>query len=496
MRAPSIQTISFLFLLTLGFVVSFSFPSTYDPDIWWHLKTGEWILTNGAVPWVDPFSHNTGDHRWIAYSWLAEVMFYVVDRADPLLGLHFLHGTVALAMVGVLYFHSRLASGSPRLALLFCGLIAIPIFPWVARPQIFSFLFVAITMFLLWLGQNRDKRALWLLVPLMALWANLHIYFVLGLCLVWLHVMWPWLVWLASADKKTSRASTSAVVIAFLATLAPLVNPYGVMLYDEAFRLVAHGALDWPAEVITELQSPNFHHWSRQVFLGWIFLAFLAFIMPGKPVTWISVLIYMVLLYRALLYGRDVPYFVIVMLPIAVERYASFNNSTWRRFVSVSQPFLTRLPWPKAVLLWTVSVVAIISYAVLPLRYQALSETLIQRRAFTYPEAAVDFLLKLKPPGPLYNSINWGGYLIYGLAPDYRVYIDGRTQLYSRAIWDSHDLVRHGRPGWEKALEDSGARVILWRRDEPLVSLLAFSSKWNKVYEDEEAVVFVKQVGQ
>lgn len=492
MIAPSIQTLSFLFLLVLGFVVGFSFPSTYDPDIWWHLKTGEWILTNGAVPWGDPFGNNTAELRWIAYSWLSEVVFYLLDRLDSLLGLRFLHGAVAMAMVGVLYVHARLASGKPRLALLFCALIVIPIFPWVARPQIFSFLFVAITMLLLWLSQHRDKRAWWLLVPLMTVWANLHIYFVLGLCLIWLHIAWPWATWLI-AGRTQSLPPLKGLVVALLATVAPLLNPYGPALYDEAFRLMAHGASDWPSEVITELQSPNFHDWPRQVFFVWVVLIFLSFVFSGRPVSTLHVLLYIGLLYRSLQYGRDTPYFVIIMLPIAVERYAGLHNLAWQRLVSITQPLLMRLSWPRATLQWTIALVATMAMVALPLRYRFLNEMLLQQRDFTYPAAAVDYLLKNRPEGPLYNELGWGGYLIYGLAPVYRVYIDGRTQLYSRSFWESHDLVRRGRPGWEGVLEESGARVILWRKDGTLISLLRLSSTWRQVYEDADAVVFVKR---
>lgn len=172
-------------------------------------------------------------------------------------------------MLGVLYLHARLASGKQRLALLMCALTVIPIFPWVARPQIFSFLFVAVTLLVLWWGRHRNERAWWLLPPLMVLWANLHIYFVLGLGLVWLHMLWPWLTRRAQG-QSVDRAAKLGVAAAAVATLAPLLNPYGPALYDEALRLMIHGARDWPADVIVELQSPNFHDWPRLVFsAGW-----------------------------------------------------------------------------------------------------------------------------------------------------------------------------------------------------------------------------------
>lgn len=493
LQAPSVHALSLLFLILLAFLLGFSFPSTYDPDIWWHLKTGEWITTHGEVPWEDPFGANTAGVRWVAYSWLAEVLFYHVDRLDPVFGLRFIQGVLAAATAGVLYVHARAVSGQARLALVLTFLFLVPVIGWAARPQLFSFLFMAIAMLSLWWGQNRDHRAWWLLPPLMALWANVHIYFVMGLGLIWLLLAWPWLNWALSRFPRGGQPSLEGPVLSLVASLAPLLSPYGPALYAEAFHLALHGSTDWPADVIRELASPNFHDWPGQVFMGWVVLIFLAFVYGPKPPHPLVMLLFIALLYRALQHVRDIPYVLLIMLPFLAEHLAQIRQSRWRRIFTGSQGWAVMLSRPRALIHWSLAACAAVAFAALPIRLSAHAEQFMQHRDYSYPEAAVAYLLKHRPDGPLYNTLDWGGYLIHELARVYPVYMDGRTQLYTATHWETHDLVRHGRPDWEKELERSGARVVLWGTDQPLTSLLRLSSRWQLVHEDKVAVVFVKR---
>ncbi len=495
MPAPSIQTLSFLFLLALAFVLGFAYPSTQDPDIWWHLKTGEWIIANGTVPWTDPFAAHTVGMRWVAYSWLAEVFFYVVDRWDSFQGLRFIQGAVAAATVAVLYFHARAASQNPRLSLMLCALFLVPIVPWLARPQMFSFLFTALTMFLLWWGENRDQRAWWALPVVLLFWANLHIYFVFGLGLIWLFLFWPWLAWFVGG-RKDSHPSYLGILIVLITTAAPLINPYGLTLYDEAFHLALHGTSDWPASAIRELASPNFHEWPRKVFILWIGLGLFAFVVPDNKPPVLIVLLFLAILYRALQHVRDVPYLLVVMLPILAVRLSDIKNLRWRQFISGNSPPMQLKFWPQSILHWVLALCAIAVFSAMPLRFSIQKKELSKHRVDRYPAAAAAYIRAANLEGPIYNSLNWGGYLIYAITPDYRVYIDGRTQLYSAAFWDAHNTVRQGKPGWEEGLDSSGARIVIWDREEPLAALLRQNSKWLLVYEDGEADVFVKRTAK
>lgn len=492
--APSVTALVFVFLLTLAFALGFSWPSTKDPDIWWHLKTGGWIIGHGAVPWTDPFGANTEGVRWIAYSWLPEVLFHLADKADPVAGLRYIPAVVLAATAAVLYIHARATSGSARLAAILVTLFLIPVVPWAVRPQIFSFLFMAATMLCLWWGSERHRKAWWLLPPLFFIWANVHIYFIVGLGLVTLITLVRWLAQ-RFGPQQGERPPLPGMLALSLCFLAPLLNPYGYALYGEALQLAIHGAQEWPAKSIRELASPNFHYWPAKVFLAWVVSAVLVFICSDKRPSALTGILFAGLLYQALQHIRDMAYFIIIMLPIMAAHLAHVRSGAVQRLLvrEPATPLFTKLPAARAALHWLLALAAGLVVISAGMALRANTEELLRHRDDVYPAGAVEFLLKHRPPAPLYNSLDWGGYLINRLSPAYQVYIDNRTQLYSNAFWETHDQVRLGKSRWSENLAASGAQAVLWAQDTPLASLLRVDPDWQLVYEDETAVVFVRK---
>ncbi|HEX8978944.1 MAG TPA: hypothetical protein VF811_04480 [Parasulfuritortus sp.] len=493
LRAPTSHALATAALLIAAFALGLSYPSTRDPDIWWHLKTGEWIVQHGAVPWSDPFGAHTAGVLWVAYSWLAEVWFYLIDRYDPALGLKAIQGLVAAATLGLVYVQAHCRSRRPRLALLATAFAVVPLIPWWARPQMFSFLLMAATMLVLWWGQNRARRAFWFLPPIMALWANLHIYFVVGLGLMWLLLLWPWLSWLLEGRRRDPLPSAYGLGIALAASLAPLLNPYGATLFREILPLAAHATDNWPRNVIQELQSPDFHNWAGQMLFLWIALFSLAFAGSGRRPPALTLLLFLVLLFRALFAIRDIPFFIIVMLPLAVEHVAAAWPQPGQA-ASLASSFVSPVAVAKGVAHWLIAVLLALLLAAPFVKYDRERGRLLQERDKDYPAGAVAYLLKARPSGPMLNDFNWGGYLIHALSPAYPVYIDGRNQLYRRAFWDEYDKLRQCKPGWQKRLDATGARVVLWQADAPLAALLRLSPEWTVRYADGNAVVFVKSI--
>ena len=487
MKSPSVQLLLVLYLVSLAFVLGMGWPWPHDPDIWWHLKTGEWIAAHHAVPWTDPFGANTQGAQWIAYSWLAELMFHWIDQAQPMLGLHLLQGCIVAATVGILFFHAHARSGSFRSAMLLATLFLAPMTPWVARPQIFSFLFTALTMLILWWGRHRNARVLWFLPPLMVVWANIHVYFIVGIGLMALHFLEDW--------KRLPGQKFPHGVLLLLCLLAPLLNPYGVHLYEEVFLLAKHGSDGWAAGAIRELASPGFHDWPMKIFFLWVALGCAALMLSEKKPGMATLLLFIGLLYQALQHRRDIPYFVIVTMPIIADYLAHLPWQSWRDFFSQGQyaPWL-RLSAPRALIHWLAALGVLAVILVPQHRMPNASDRFRAEHRRTEMAGAVEYLLRARPPGPLYHSLTWGGYFIYTLTPAYKIYLDGRTQLYSRRFWEAHDRVRLGRPDWEKKLDDSGARTVIWEKDDPLASLLRLSPRWTVAWSDEHAVIFLKRV--
>lgn len=108
------------------------------------------------------------------------------------------------------------------------------------------------------------------------------------------------------------------------------------------------------------------------------------------------------------------------------------------------------------------------------------------------PVKAVHFIQENKPAGPLFNSYNWGGYLIYKLWPAYPVYIDGRTDLYDDAFIRRYLNVVAGGEGWQHTLDQDGVNVVLIESDSTLAKFLKSDPAWSIRYQDAIATVFVR----
>jgi hypothetical protein len=196
-----------------------------DGDTGWHIRAGELILQTGRVPVADPFSFSRPQEPWFAWEWLADVVFAQAWRWRGLAGVAALAGVVlALAATATLGRILRRGCG------LWIGLtatmaaVSASSIHYLARPHVFSILFYTISLWILAEDRDRKSRLVWLLVPLTALWTNLHAGFVawlatLGLLVLFCGTQRDWL--------GLRRYGTLAV----LCSLASLLNPYGWQLH-------------------------------------------------------------------------------------------------------------------------------------------------------------------------------------------------------------------------------------------------------------------------
>jgi hypothetical protein len=113
--------------------------------------------------------------------------------------------------------------------------------------------------------------------------------------------------------------------------------------------------------------------------------------------------------------------------------------------------------------------------------------------AENFPVAAVEFMRANKLPQPIYNEYGWGGYLIWKLSPDYKVYIDGRADVYGDAFLEEFLKTYDGISNWRAPLDRHAVRTVMIDPNAALANLLKQDAAWSKVFEDHQAVIFVKQ---
>jgi hypothetical protein len=232
--------------LAAGVATLFALRRLSDPDTWWHLASGRWIARHWAVPHTDTLSFTVPDHPWINVQWLFDLLLYGLQQAGgaPLLVLASA-ATWGLAIV-LLVRNLRLAVGPVWTCIVTLWVATISWERFAARPEMLSFVLLQVVLWLFATRARRDGRNLWLLVPLMALWANTHALFVIGELVIVCHlaaaVATRMSVVPAGWRRATSEsADTTKRVLAAgaVAVLATVANPYTVegMLFP--FKLMS-----------------------------------------------------------------------------------------------------------------------------------------------------------------------------------------------------------------------------------------------------------------
>ena len=471
-------TSRWVLMLVLLYVAAatFALKPIIDPDIWWHLRTGQWVVDHGSVPHTDPFSMYGADRPWVAYSWLFGVLLYGMHGLLGLMGvaLYTLLGSLAVTtalLCLVLHFETRVPVA---LALTAAGLAAIG--PTLApRAYLFTVCFFIVEIYVLFFVRETGRlRPLWVLPPLFALWANLHVQFVHGLFVLGLAMADSLLVGLVRRDDRIDRHRVPLRPLAMTiaaCTLATLATPYGIGLYR---AVVEHSGQRAIYKYINELSSPPFRGPAEWVFLA---LALGAAFSLGRQ--------------------RRVEPFPLLMLAGA----AYFSFLAWRDawFLTIVSVAIIASTWgerrqPRRRLSRAGAVATAVGVAVgvaIILGARTLSAATFEAAVATvYPAGATEAIRQGKYPGPLFNDFNWGGYLIWRL-PEYRVSMDGRANLHGdKRVQRSVDTWT-GR-SWESDEELQSARLVIAGSKGILAQFLSRDARFKTVYRDDVASVFTR----
>lgn len=466
-------------LLFLPALVCFFRDVVDDPDVWWHLRAGQWIFQHGAWPTVDTFSFYGAGNSWAAYSWIPELLLYGLYEAFGLRGLVLYTAGLSVAIVAA--FHGlawRLTENSLLAVVLTLagalGLICLE----TPRPWLFSILLFVVELHLLLVaGRTGNRRLLLWLVPLFAFWANVHIQFVLGLVVLGMAVAEPLLVrvpWIRRLDDGSSKISFRWMLLIFgLCLAATLLNPYHYHLYEVAAQLVGQASL-W--NLIQELGAMPF-----QSVDNWIVLAVTigaAFAMGRKGrVRLLLWLLLAMAVYFSFRSRRDA--WIVLFVGLAVLAYTAPKAM-----------FPKNLPLPRP---WKWAVAGLVAAGVVGGSLLASESKLQQEIAKQYPVQAVKFVAGQGCSGPMFNPFDWGGYLIFNL-PHVPVSIDGRTMVHGEERLLRHAQTVRGREGWQLDPELARARLIVLRRAGTLAVLVRLDDRFRLIYEDSVAVVFSRDI--
>jgi len=499
---PSLNDFAFLVPAILLFCLMGGVASMLvDADTGWHIRAGEWILDNRRLPTADFFSFTKPGQPWFAWEWLWEVSFAWLYRLAGMAGV-ILANLVMLCLTSMhlLQLVRRRSKNNP----IACGVTVLALLGmssyFFARPQLVSFLFAVILLKLLDRARESGRDLTWIVVPLFIVWANVHPGFAAGIIILAAHTAGDLANALTTSecDRRVDLLARfrRSLLITAACIVAPLVNPYGPRLYAHMFSFLSDS---YAFNHIGEYKVVDFRTGPGRMFELMLFLGAPAAIFRLLKRDFAVPVLFLAWAHLALTAQRNIPFFMIVMAaPVTIwleEMVAAYYRAPIgdpiREFASVPQILDGEMTVEDRVrrfpLLSTLAMVWIFMLLRTP---GSPPKFRPQYDPQIYPQGAIAAVRQMGPSTRMVTTDIWGGYLIYRLYPDVRVFWDGRADFYGPTYNLAALDALMGRPGWEKTLAENRITAVLVPVNQPLASLLVQSGDWHIVYKDQVAILF------
>lgn len=458
----------YLFFLGVGDIM------LRDADTLWQIKIGQWILEHRALPTTDIYSFTRAGEPWISSSWLSQVLFALVYEPSNWSGVVILT-SLAIGATAAIFVHLLEPYLEPaRAFLLVTPLLFMSMGHFLARPHMLALPVMVAFVGGLLAAADRRTAPSWLLLPLMALWANLHGGFVMGLALIGAIGLDA----LASADRKDRFALAARWAVFGLAALAAACcTPYGWNTLLASTKILSLGKL---LSMIWEWMPADFS--SLDLFgaslLGLIAIGYYS----GLVLSWTRILLLLGLVWAALNHVRNIEAFALLTPLVLAKPFAEqlgVTRAVALRAADARSSFAVSAIAALAIVAagWSITR----SYAT-PYRYAFIGNQ--------SPAAAVD-VLERRHAQRIFSTAPIGGYLI---TRNIKTFIDGRAELYGEQfVLDYFDAVEG------KNVETLLRLLDTYRIDATLLNPTVPASRimdhlpgWKRLYADDVAVVHVR----
>jgi hypothetical protein len=451
-----------------------------DVDLWGHVRFGSDILTSGMLPREDPYSYLTAKSTWINHEWLCEVLFALAYRWGGAPALVALKQSVVMCLLGVLYRYWTKRGIQRTHAEIFLFVVTLQLLFWVVtvRPQLFTYLGMALVLILLNDYQRRRDRKIWFTPLIFLAWANLHGGFFAGLAVLLVWVVLHYAVECVDSARQSGGRDLNPALVLLSSIAATLLNPYGWSLH-----LFLGRTATVPRPDIAEWQTIQPTSLPGICYLAALSAAILGCWWSQAPRRPASLGVLAGLAIAPFVAARHAPLFAIAWAIVAAEHVASalekrFPNSFTSRKEHVGRPT------------WAAGMMAGASLALLGIGLNLFR--CIELR-IPYPIEAVARLKAARVAANLAIDFNWGEFAIWHLGPNVKVSMDGRREtVYSQDILNEYLQFESGRIGWDRLLDRSETEFALVRAQS--ASYLGLKSKpgWVLIHDDHVSGLFVR----
>ena len=479
-------------LVVLVIVIADSGQMT-DTDLWGHVRFGQAVVAHKHLILNDPYSYSAFGHRWDNHEWLTEFVMAASYNALGVVGLKLwkfacVAATMLLVAVGLAE-----TGASPTIQLNTLTVVAVATMPQMEfRPQLFTFLLVAAMLTLLARHNYRGEAPLWLLIPMMALWANLHGGFIVGIAILAIYAAVTAIDDLINGAGFRRGMGLNALTIVALAST--MVTPYGRDTWRPVLRALRNpmtriAVTDWQPLGFALMRQWQAHPAGVIYMLCGIgmilaFLATFALVLRGGDLPLVAIAA--VLSMAAITAVRNLPIAVIACaLPVA--RHSSLLILRRRERASEEAVKALHQPERSAVSPWLALAVAVM----LAIRGGIFSPRL--RVDKPYPVGAVAFMQQHDLRGNILGDFDWGEYLIWHAAPGSKVFIDGRYDtVYPYSVIAQYIDFYFNRTGARSVLTAYPHDFILIPPASGAFALMQRQSDWKLIYHDADSALFAR----
>lgn len=475
----------FLFLFSLVFTDS----GDFNQDLGRHIKLGEIISKTGKIPESNKFSFTHPDFPFVNHHWLSEVLFYGTATFASTATFVYLKVIIILTSAALAIYTALQRSKSTVVSLTVTLLIS-PLLLERSdiRPELFGYLFFSYLLMMTLLNPSR-LRYFYTSIPIMILWVNLHITFIFGLLLI--SMLITRLVFDAYIKKNPDPAFRSKIIICMTAIGAAVINPHGIFGFLYPFNIFTnYGYMIVENQSIFFLNTVMFNPMIR-----WLTiispLVVVAFVLLLKNRKLIEALLLAIFFTATLFQIRHLPFFIWTAIPTISIGMATIIPKKLKRpsYRLLGSVFLS------CIALTGIIFFASGSYAKTFDKSSTFGSAMIEDS-----KNASEFMIAQHIPGPIFNNFDIGGYAIYKLYPDYKVFVDNRPEAYPASFFTDVYIPLQQNPAIRKSVFDQYRinTIFFAHTDQTpwaneFMSSIAAEPEWKLIYLDTTTIILSKK---
>jgi hypothetical protein len=441
-------------------------------DLAYQIRAGEIMLNGHHVLRTDPFTFTTFGRPWLDQQWGAQVLLAQIFRWGSWELLDLTRAAVVAAAFWLLYVACRARGAGVRpAAWLSLGGLLVAFYGFEPRPQIFAFLLFAMTIAVV-SKRERHPRLLWLLPPIVLVWANVHGSFILGpvmLLLAWLE------------DRRLHLASSRTTVFVTIASIAAAtVNPFGLRVWSYVVDLSSNPQV---RNTIEEWQPPKPTSAIGFVFFASVVVVAVIALRRRREIAWPRVLGLILFFLLGVTAVRGVIWWALAAPFLLADLFPGRSTRDERKIVNtviaitlVGLGFML-LPWFRQTFPST-----------------ANSGTVSDGLLAYAPNAYTTRLADAVPPGTrVFAPEIWASWFELAV-PQFPVMIDPRIEIFSDAIWRDYDDISHASEGWQQIVDrwDIGALALSTEQQSDLIAVIEKDPSWTTIYADGDGILLVR----